>query len=462
MAAENQCCKVETQEHIAAYLENRELVRELQPLTCDARLVEQVASNYIIVKRMLGHLPWQDQMICKSVCKMWCDAVQALQRELQGPVDFVYEVVEDVDSGMLKSSGSFSKEPMAVIVFTNFGGFCKMGNCTLMSPRPCMPACSEVHWMLDFLDQELCFPKDCDLIVRASYLCYMPLASSPSSAYTINRDMMTTTLPFICGIYIPKIPNVQYEVVNIKTNSDMKMDFFDVVDRISSTRTFKGILVFVTDKYMLNSIDDITFLNHFKKVQPETPYALGGCIIEDTMFDRRDLSFFINNVNTDVLHRDAFISENVVSVCMFTVPKTQEMQDSGSGCNGNFEMFSLIIESSDWSKPKILSAIKEFAENIDHFEHSLVFKLSCIGRDERHDFEQKSFRTHFPTTPLIGCYGNGELGVNHPPRPEPKPKPSANTVKRQKRLIAELGLMYSYSTVFVYMGWGKIVKPAKT
>lgn len=118
--------------------------------------------------------------------------------------------------------------------------------------------------VLDCVDHELCYPKECNLIIRASYLIYMPLATSLTAVHTVNSDMVAAGLPSLCGIYIPSIPEVKYDILNIKANSDLKMDFIDVVDKMSETRIFKGFLVFVTDKYLLNTIDDIVFLNHFK------------------------------------------------------------------------------------------------------------------------------------------------------------------------------------------------------
>lgn len=80
-----------------------------------------------------------------------------------------------------------------------------------------------------------------------------------------------------------------------------------------------------------------------------------------------------------------------------------------------------------------------------------------MGRDLKHKLEQDCFRAEFPNTPIVGCYGNGELGLNHPAKPEPEPE-LTNTVKRHRRDPGpQFGIMYSYSTVFVYIGWGKIL-----
>lgn len=98
----------------------------------------------------------------------------------------------------------------------------------------------------------------------------------------------------------------------------------------------------------------------------------------------------------------------------------------------------------------------QFAKKVPKFEHSVAVKLSCVGRDQKHKLEQDLFRAAFPYTRIIGCYGNGELGLNHPAKPTSDTIP--NAAKRHKHDPGpQYGIMYSYSTVFVYIGWGKIL-----
>lgn len=99
----------------------------------------------------------------------------------------------------------------------------------------------------------------------------------------------------------------------------------------------------------------------------------------------------------------------------------------------------------------------QFSKRVPRFEHSVALKLSCVGRDKKHELEQDYFRTAFPQTPLVGCYGDGEIGINHPAR-------NCSNVLMAKRPRRDpfKDMTYSYSTVFVYMGWGKIVAPPES
>lgn len=71
------------------------------------------------------------------------------------------------------------------------------------------------------------------------------------------------------------------------------------------------------------------------------------------MSDKDDMNIMIEGVNTG---KD-LVTENIVSIGLFSVPKSFIDAPPENGCH--FDMFSLILESSDWSKAKIQSAINE-------------------------------------------------------------------------------------------------------
>ncbi|XP_026499245.1 uncharacterized protein LOC113403041 [Vanessa tameamea] len=441
------CVKVPLDEHIFALINKNNLVRQEEPLKCSSNLIDKVILNYIIVKEILSNLSWQDKLLCELVCTTWNSAVQTLRREQLGPGDFVTDFrTHSLTCGTVyKQSGKFHNNPLVVMAFVNTSGFNMSCQCKLIKPSPCLRPCKKEHCLIDVVHKISCAPKDCMNIIRSDYTTYMPLPQSVTFEHTLTN---LKSHPFIGGLYIPVIPDVKFHTINLKSNGNMQDDFYNTVDEIAKERTFKGVLVYVTDKYLLRSVEDIVFLNYLKDVQPNVPYALGGCIIEDTIFEQRDIDGIVDAVNKG----NDFISENLISIGLFTIPKE-------SPCNEyNFDMYSFILESSDWTKAKIQQAINEFSKKVPKFEYSVVIKLSCVGRDQKHKWEQECFRAVFPNTRIIGCFGNGEIGVNHPTRPPPVVP--TNCVKRHRRDSGpQFGIVYSYSTVFVYIGWGKITLP---
>ncbi|XP_047993646.1 uncharacterized protein LOC125232076 [Leguminivora glycinivorella] len=449
------CVKLPLPENILAYLEKRELVRDDQIKPCNS-LAEKVTSNYIIAKEIISNLCWQEKMLAKLVCSTWLSAVHTLEREQLSPADFVMDLHSCCSSRVgieYKKSANFATEPLTVLTFANTAGFNITCKCKVICPIPCMPPCEKEHCLLDLVQRYVSAPKDCMLTVRAQYLSYMPLPQSITYEHAITRHMFIRSNPFIGGVYIPKLPDVEYHVINIKSKGDIKSDFYREIARISETRIFKGVIVYVTEKYLLHSVQDIVFLNYIKEVQPDVPYALGGCIVEDTMFEQSDLNHIVDQVNDG---KD-FITENLISIGLFSVPKGEDNKEKVD--RYNFEVYSLIIDTSDWAKSRISSAITEFAGQVPRFEHSVAIKLSCLGRDQKHEVEQDYFRASFPQTRIAGCYGNGELGINHPPR---QPDKTPNPAKRVRQDTGpHFGIMYSYSTVFMYIGWGKSSPPVE-
>ncbi|XP_026762589.2 uncharacterized protein LOC113521295 [Galleria mellonella] len=444
------CVQLQLPKHIAAYCEKKELIRVTQPMVCDTDLMEKVCNNYIIVKKILSNLEWQEKLLCKHVCSTWNSAIHTLNKEQLNATDFVLDLhFNSIKNGIrFKKSSDFSTEPLVVFAFVNTSGTNITSKCMSLLPHPCEPPCEKEHSLLDFVQQKVCGPKNCMFTVRADYLCYFPLNHSPTYKHTYTFDMFRRPRSIIGGISIPAIPDVKFNIINIKSNSDMEKDFYYEVRELSRERIFKGVLVYVTEKYLLHSVEDFFYLNYFKEAQPDIPYALGGCIVEDCIYDKNDIKLIIDGVNEG----SDFISENLISIGIFSIPKSV-VNSEGEKCN--FDVYSLIIEAADWQKTKIQKNIDEFSKKIPRFEHSVALKLSCVGRDKKHELEQNYFRAAFPNTPLIGCYGNGELGINHPPRPVREEPPSRKRFRRDAG--PQLGIIYSYSTVFMYFGWGKII-----
>lgn len=121
--------------------------------------------------------------------------------------------------------------------------------------------------VIDYVHRETTAPKDCMLTVRASYLSYMPLPQSITYKHTLTQRMFRRSYPFIGGIYIPTIPDVQFHVINIQTNTDMQKEYFEVIKNIAQNRIFKGVLIYVTEKFLLHSESEkCSYLNYFKDV----------------------------------------------------------------------------------------------------------------------------------------------------------------------------------------------------
>lgn len=138
------CSKLSMASHIKAVIKKVDLDRELENIECDAELLEKVVGNYIIVKKILSHLSWQDQLLCKLVCKCWRDAVNAQQRACLAPHDFV---ITQQNAHTLKyvKSGPINTEPMVIFSFVLVSTLGLRAKCKHFSPSICDPPCTDEH-----------------------------------------------------------------------------------------------------------------------------------------------------------------------------------------------------------------------------------------------------------------------------------------------------------------------------
>lgn len=142
------CVKLPLAENIAAYVDKVELLREIESVKCNTSLIENVMNNYVIVKKIISSLPWQEKLLCKNVCQTWHSAVVALQKEQLSPQDFVVDLrIAAIKNGVkYKVSGIYHTEPLVVFTFTNTpNGFGVTNRCLESVPPPCDPPCEKEH-----------------------------------------------------------------------------------------------------------------------------------------------------------------------------------------------------------------------------------------------------------------------------------------------------------------------------
>lgn len=75
--------------------------------------------------------------------------------------------------------------------------------------------------------------------------------------------------------------------------------------------------------------------------------------MEDTVLEQANISPLVDSINEGTY----FVSENLISVGIFSVPKRTDNTEQAE--KNNFDMYSLVIESTDWTKQKIQKTINE-------------------------------------------------------------------------------------------------------
>ncbi|GFS04814.1 F-box only protein 22 [Elysia marginata] len=87
-------------------------------------------------------------------------------------------------------------------------------------------------------------------------------------------------------------------------------------------------------------------------------------------------------------------------------------------CGKNVEVASVLIKSGVDTEEEVDQVVKSLKDHNLNLNHSFGLMYACVGRGanvyECRNVESSVFRRHFPRTPLLGFFGNGEIGCNYP------------------------------------------------
>lgn len=160
-----------------------------------------------------------------------------------------------------------------------------------------------------------------------------------------------------------------------------------------------------------------------------------------------------------------------------TVADDEDMDEDGGSTVGlifagsGVKSASVLVPSGVRTASKmepILATLKR--AGLDE-RNSCAFMFACCGRGAglylgKKNVESAAFRKLFPNTPLIGLFGNGEIGMAFIPEEEAPPPPrdtlsDPGASKRQKTheqqqrelLVSSDDVLHSYTTVFVMLSF---------
>lgn len=141
--------------------------------------------------------------------------------------------------------------------------------------------------------------------------------------------------------------------------------------------------------------------------------------------------------------------------------KLASFRDEPSGfgvafCGEGVRVASVVLSASVNSERQIEAELARLKSAHVPEERSVGFMLACIGRGEnfyggQQNVESKAFRKFFPTTPLIGLFGNGEIGFDHVPDYSKPVVVSANSATADYSETDQL--YHSYTTIFVIVSF---------
>lgn len=357
----------------------------------DGNFLNYLSSAYEVLKKIFSYLSIEDLETVSNVFEGWRTVVETTKKERTNIESFVlYPETEALD---VWSVASFS---IAFILLN-----------------------SEEEDIQAKLNKHLA--KNAQVLVVESRAGVIGTSSNFSSL--IQQPNSNTSKPLHSAgfptvyLRIPVIPGVGIKTFTWKKNISFKE--FRENFTLPENQIIKCLLILITveDNYVESGNQKDDFILYLKKKQTED-FAVGGCLVD----------FFLagpNNENTD----------DITKYIVFYGDKV--------------EAASTVLKENVVTKKGIDLAVEELKEMSPKTNKGILFVFRCYDRNivsrrtkDRKcitEWEGNSLVKHFPTTPIIGCFGYGEIGKKFPDNGE----------SLSKRNIWE----YSYSTSVVYVGF---------
>ncbi|KAJ4428662.1 hypothetical protein ANN_25655, partial [Periplaneta americana] len=138
------------------------------------------------------------------------------------------------------------------------------------------------------------------------------------------------------------------------------------------------------------------------------------------------------------------------------VPVMVGVAFSGEGVS----VASTILGRNVKSEREADKAIQELkAHSVSNYYSSVGLMFACVGRGRHHyqgkrNVESAAFRRHFPKTPLLGYFGNGEIGFKLLPDVTVNKRLVDGPTRGSKKKRTDLpNILHSYTTIMVHLAF---------
>ena len=141
-----------------------------------------------------------------------------------------------------------------------------------------------------------------------------------------------------------------------------------------------------------------------------------------------------------------------------SVPVMENSYMSTSGfviAGKNVQAASVLLQRKVRSEKKLVAELEKLRQTGISRDNSFAFMFACCGRGENHyrgrvGLEASTFVKMFPNTPLVGVFGNGELGVSY----LPNFTENVQETERVSRKLKAGEFLHSFTTIFVMVSVG--------
>ncbi|CAL1268837.1 unnamed protein product [Larinioides sclopetarius] len=377
-----------------------------------------ITANPLIVEKIFHFLNARDLSSCARVCSLWFKISEAEKRRRKD-ITWIFTVGPCPGWSLkhIKSCGLLEHHEVENSIFNQLENlqiqpvFCTafMSTCLFEKVHKFFPSFGD-------FEPTVKRSKPCESVSRRKYLnsvmdtvlksflpenCKMTFTVSTGIiGYKADKNPVEIENgPAIAGYFIPQIPGVEVKHYAISGKNSSLAEF------ISKNAPVKCLLLFLTSRgaSIANKL-----VRSCCPEDEEISMAVGGAIVE----------------------------------------RTESLLGSATAfCGPNVDAASVIINASDKAE-EVTAKLEVFRETGLLENKCIAYMFVCVGRGyyfhEDHNVESAIFSKLYPKVPIIGVFGEGEIGVNYIPNVTLENKKlKIGKFKNSKRFL------HGYTTIFV-------------
>lgn len=371
----------------------------------------------LITKKVFSYLPAKSLNSCARVCKSWRQASQQIKKQRQrlGWNSYVCHDEENEEllaseiKGLLQDiwcepaffigfcSTSLFEEPLKV-PSTHMTRFHRMAKCMRID-------------IGSFLKQML--PHLCNFLsVSADGIIGTNAQASHSHEIEGKKSLSYLLIPKLDGL---DIDTFTIDIHTYATNVDNPFEPGSGLQfsSIPEDKDVKAILFFCNEPFCPPEIGYTLMQNYHNSV------VAGGHI--DNLICPQNC-----------INDPTGLSDPSLQCIAFSGPR--------------LKVASIIIEEHVNNRKEVEATIRQLKNCKLSEEQSFAFMFACIGRGSTHygisNVEADVFRKFFPKTPLLGFFGNGEVGFTYLPKDG---EPPVHSMPNCERMLPKL--YHAYTTI---------------
>ncbi|XP_060073210.1 F-box only protein 22-like [Ylistrum balloti] len=343
----------------------------------------------VITSMVLRNLPAKSLNACSRVCKTWNMIAKTVKQRRKSMSCFFVgyeegEILDGLAAVIMSTVQDLMIEPSVLFMYCTSQLYEQQLTLPtrhhMRHPRASKCMLSSVG---DLVRKVL--PKKCKL-----------LAASSDGIVGTSKDLKKTTevegeLALSC-LFLPHVEDVEFFTFNV--------DIYSYANQMDETHSG---LTYLTGLSTVPSDKDVKAVFFFCD-EPFCPPEIGYTLLQ--MYDNAVIAggYVDNLITSDPNpHDDASESGSASLMCVAL-------------CGPQVKVRSVVIKEDIHTPEEVERVLKQLKDCNLPEERSYAFMFACLGRGKGHygceNVESSVFRKMFPKTPLLGFFGNGEIGFN--------------------------------------------------